>query len=82
MRLVFAHIAVTAALAIAATAALMTLSAAATGRNRPRPCPRIPRLPTPHTASPSPPRIAECAHAKNPAAHGSGPGEIVIVVRP
>jgi hypothetical protein len=27
-------------------------------------------------------KIGECAHAKNPADYGSGPSEIVIVVRP
>jgi hypothetical protein len=27
-------------------------------------------------------KIGECAHAKNPADYGSGPGEIVIVVGP
>ena len=81
MRLVFAHIAVTAALAIVATAGLLTLSAPALAETGPDPVPESRVCHATHGVGIAA-QIGECTHAKNPADYGSGPGEIVIAVRP
>lgn len=74
MRLVYAHIAVTAALAIAATAALLTLSAWALAETGPT----LSQFANATHGVGIVAKIGECTHAKNPADYGSGPGEIVI----